>query len=107
MIAKNLLNKPLKAKTMSIKSQGTWKNSSSQLMSTFVETRNMMSYYTNIEVRKQIDEILRLNAIMFANLGTDCNKGEIEKAKVQERRNLREIKHLDPQFVDMLLQACD
>lgn len=76
-------------------------------MTTFVETRSTMSYYTNIEVRKQIDEILRLNAVMFANLGADCNKGEIDKAKVQERKNLREVKHLDPQFVDMLLEACD
>jgi len=92
---------------MSTKSQGTWKNSSSQLMTTFVETRNNMSYYSNIEVRKQIDEALRLNAVMFANLGTDCSKGEIEKAKVQERKNLREVKHLDPQFIEMLLVACD
>lgn len=66
-----------------------------------------MSYYSNIEVRKQIDEALRLNAVMFANLGADCSKGEIEKAKVQERKNLREVKHLDPQFIEMLLVACD
>jgi len=82
-------------------------NSSSPLMITFVQTRNEMSYYTDMNVRERIDSVLKANASMFANLGMGCSKSEIEKAKVQERKNLREVKHLDPTFVDTLLLACD
>ena len=72
-----------------------------------MENRKTMTYYTDMKIREQIDSVLKANAIMFANLGTSSSKTEIEKAKVQERKNLREVKHLDPQFVDMLLAACD
>lgn len=66
-----------------------------------------MSYYTNMEIREQIDNVLRDNAIMFANLGTGSSKTEVERAKVMERKNLRQVRNLDCTFVDALLSACD
>ena len=82
-------------------------NSSSKLMITFVETRNEMSYYTNMNIREQIDNVLKDNAIMFANLGIGSSKTEVERAKVAERQNLRKVRNLDSTFVDALLSACD
>lgn len=76
-------------------------------MITFVQTRKEMSYYTNMEIREQIDNVLRDNAIMFANLGAGSNKSEVERAKVMERKNLRQVRNLDSTFVDALLSACD
>lgn len=66
-----------------------------------------MSYYTNMEIREQIDNVLRNNAIMFANLGAGSSKTEVERAKVTERKNLRQVRNLDCTFVDALLSACD
>ena len=76
-------------------------------MITFVETRNEMSYYTNMNIREQIDNVLKDNAIMFANLGIGSSKTEVERAKVAERQNLRKVRNLDSTFVDALLSACD
>jgi hypothetical protein len=66
-----------------------------------------MSYYTNINIREQIDNVLKGNAIMFANLGIGSSKTEVERAKVAERQNLRKVRNLDSTFVDALLSACD
>lgn len=60
-----------------------------------------------MEIREQIDNVLRDNAIMFANLGTGSSKTEVERAKVMERKNLRQVRNLDCTFVDALLSACD
>jgi hypothetical protein len=66
-----------------------------------------MSYYTNMNIREQIDNVLRDNAIMFANLGLGSSKAEVERAKIMERKNLRQVRNLDTTFVDALLTACD
>jgi hypothetical protein len=66
-----------------------------------------MSYYTNINIREQIDNVLKDNAIMFANLGIGSSKTEVERAKVAERQNLRKVRNLDSTFVDALLSTCD
>ncbi len=76
-------------------------------MITFVQTRKEMSYYTNMNIREQIDNVLRDNAIMFANLGLGSSKAEVERAKIMERKNLRQVRNLDTTFVDALLTACD
>ncbi len=76
-------------------------------MITFVQTRKEMSYYTNMNIREQIDNVLKDNAIMFANLGLGSSKAEVERAKIMERKNLRQVRNLDTTFVDALLTACD
>lgn len=92
---------------MNTESQELWMNSSSSSMITFVQTRKEMSYYTNMNIREQIDNVLRDNAIMFANLGLGSSKAEVERAKIMERKNLRQVRNLDTTFVDALLTACD
>jgi len=92
---------------MNTESQELWMNSSSSSMITFVQTRKEMSYYTNMNIREQIDNVLKDNAIMFANLGLGSSKAEVERAKIMERKNLRQVRNLDTTFVDALLTACD
>lgn len=56
---------------------------------------------------ERIDEVLKLNAQLFQNLGTDSTKAEVNAAKVQERKNLRAIRELAPRYIDSLLYASD
>lgn len=63
----------------------------------------MSSYHDNKEVRRQIDFVLHKNAILFQNLGIESSKTEKETARLEERKNLREVKHLDPDFIERLL----
>lgn len=56
---------------------------------------------------KVIDEVLETNAHLFQQLGTDSTKAEIQAAKVQERKNLRAVRSVDPELVDRLLYASD
>ena len=60
-------------------------------------------YWNDSEVRKQIDDVLRACAGRFAALGQDSTKAEREAAKVQERKELRSVKHLDPVTVKIML----
>lgn len=66
-----------------------------------------MSYHTNKRVRSRIDKVLEANALLFANLGCDSSKSARAKAKAQERKSLRGVRNLDPQYVDSLLLSCD
>lgn len=52
---------------------------------------------------KEIDEVLERNAKLFQNLGTDSTKTEVNAAKVQERKNLRSVRHYAPELIDRLL----
>ena len=63
-----------------------------------------MAYQNNPEHKKIIDCVLKQNATMFTNLGTDCSKSEYEKAKVKERNKLRKIEHLDPEKIKRLIK---
>jgi hypothetical protein len=63
-----------------------------------------MAYHNNSEHKKIIDCVLKQNAIMFANLGTDCSKSDYEKAKVKERQKLRRIQHLDEEKIGRLIK---
>jgi hypothetical protein len=62
------------------------------------------AYYTDADVKKQIDEVLHQNAVIFQNLGSNSTKADISAAKVLERKNLRAIKHLDPDFIENLIK---
>jgi peptidoglycan hydrolase CwlO-like protein len=52
---------------------------------------------------KEVDEVLERNAQLFQQLGTDSTKLEVQAAKVQERKNLRSVRHYAPELVDRLL----
>ena len=52
---------------------------------------------------KEVDEVLETNAQLFQQLGTDSTKLEVQAAKVQERKNLRSVRHYAPELVDRLL----
>lgn len=64
-------------------------------------------YYQDAKVREQIDTVLHTNVKLFQNLGTGSTKTERQAARVQERKNLRAVKHLDPAFIGFLLDASD
>lgn len=63
-----------------------------------------MAYHNNPEHKKIIDCVLKQNAVMFTNLGTDCPKSDYEKAKVKERQKLRRIQHLDEEKIGRLIK---
>ena len=52
---------------------------------------------------KLIDKVLEENAKLFQQLGTDSTKAEVQAAKVQERKNLRSVRHYAPELIDRLL----
>jgi hypothetical protein len=62
-----------------------------------------MEYYENAEVRSKIDAVLHENAMIFQNCGTDSTEAEKKAARIKERNNLREVKHLSPKFIGKLL----
>ena len=66
-----------------------------------------MPYHTCKKCKRIIDEVLKTNALMFANLGADCSRTAYEKAKVQERQNLRTVRKHDPEMIDRLVKLTD
>jgi len=63
-----------------------------------------MAYHDNPKHKEIIDCVLRQNAVMFTNLGSDCSKSEYQKAKVAERQKLRRILHLDEDKINRLIK---
>ena len=63
-----------------------------------------MAYHDNPEHKKIIDCVLKQNAELFQNLGTDSSRTEYEKAKISERRKLRKIQHLDEEKIGRLIK---
>lgn len=66
-----------------------------------------MGYRDNEETRQAIDAVLKTNALLFVNLGIESTKQEREQAKIQERKNLRDIMELDRPFIKALLDEKD
>lgn len=64
-----------------------------------------MAYHDNPEHKKVIDCVLRRNAMLFANLGSDSSKAEYEQASELELQRLKRIRHLDPDRIDPLIRA--
>lgn len=60
----------------------------------------MSKYHDNLETREAIDELLRQNATIQANLGTEHakNSPERKQAKSDWRELLKQIRKLDPEF---------
>lgn len=63
-----------------------------------------MAYHDNPEHKKIIDCVLKQNAELFQNLGTDSPRIDYEKAKVSERQKLRKIQHLDEDKIGRLIK---
>jgi len=57
--------------------------------------------------KEKIDEVLKHNAKLFQNLGTDSTPAERSAVKRQEVLNLRAIKNLDPEKITRLLVDTD
>jgi len=63
-----------------------------------------MPYTDNPEHKRIIDCVLKQNALMFANLGSDSSRSEYDKAKLKERKKLRSIHELDPEKINRLVK---
>ena len=61
-----------------------------------------MSYQTNPITREAIDKLLKKNASIQANLGTDSTEMERFQAKIKWAEILREIRSLDPEFAEVV-----
>ena len=66
-----------------------------------------MAYHDNPEHKKVIDCVLRRNAMLFANLGSDSSKAEYAQASELELQRLKRIRHLDPDRIDPLIRASE
>ena len=64
----------------------------------------MSAYHDNPEVRLKIDELLRRNATIQANLGIEHAKNSIERkqAKAEWRELLKQIRQLDSDFAKVV-----
>jgi hypothetical protein len=61
-----------------------------------------MIYNENPITREAIDKLLKKNASIQANLGTDSTEVELFEAKIKWAEILREIRSLDPEFADVV-----
>ena len=63
-----------------------------------------MKYNDNQETREQIDELLRQNAVIQSNLGTEHEKNSPERkeARSQWRELLKQIRALDSEFAKVI-----
>ena len=59
-------------------------------------------YYTNTEVRNQIDILLQEMAILFANTGQDSTLKEIKDAYKKEWTLMDRIAKIDPEFAQVI-----
>lgn len=64
----------------------------------------MSAYHDNQEVRLKIDELLRRNATIQANLGLEHakNSPERKQAKAEWRELLKQIRQLDGDFAKVV-----
>ncbi|QDP47312.1 MAG: hypothetical protein Unbinned4388contig1000_31 [Prokaryotic dsDNA virus sp.] len=61
------------------------------------------TYYNCGKIRKAIGDVMKENAIARTNLGSDSTLTEKREAVAAEKRSLKAIRHLDPEYVDVLL----
>jgi len=61
-----------------------------------------MIYKENPITREAIDKLLKKNASIQANLGTDSTEVELFEAKIKWAEILREIRSLDAEFADVV-----
>lgn len=61
----------------------------------------------NKSIKERIDELLRMDADMYTNLGSDSTKADKEQVKKNSRLIYRAIKDLDDATGKLLLQHQD
>lgn len=61
----------------------------------------------NKSIKERIDELLRIDADMYTNLGSDSTKADKEQVKKNSRFIYRAIKDLDDATGKLLLQHQD
>lgn len=57
--------------------------------------------------KKKIDELLRIDCSMYANLGIDSSKKDRETVKINSRKIYRYIKKINPRMGTEFLNAMD
>jgi len=57
--------------------------------------------------KKKIDELLRIDCSMYANLGIDSSKKDRETVKINSRKIYRNIKKINPRMGTEFLHAMD
>lgn len=62
-----------------------------------------MSYVTDPIAKQVIDCVLRRNAKMFTELGTDSTKEEYDNARRIENERLQRVRKFDPEKIDRML----
>lgn len=60
-------------------------------------------YFVDKETRDKIDDLLRQNASIEANLGRESTTKERTKAKVKQDRLFGQIKKLDQDFYEIIV----
>jgi len=68
------------------------------------DKKDKSPYYTSKVVKRRIDKVLKENAAIYTRLGVSSTKQEKYEAGVQERKNLRNIRYRDMEFIDFLLK---
>lgn len=72
-------------------------------MSDAITSKKTSPYFTDEKIRLLIDDLLRQNASIEANLGRDSTSKEKIKAKVKQDRLFGQIKKLDKDFYDIIV----
>ena len=62
-----------------------------------------MIYVTDPIAKHVLDCVLRRNAKMFTELGTDSTKEEYDKARRIENERLQKVRKFDPEKIDRML----
>ena len=57
--------------------------------------------------KRKIDELLRIDANLYCNLGTDSTKGEVRNAYKKSRAIYTTIKSIDKEMGSLFLRAMD
>lgn len=61
----------------------------------------------NLTVRDRTDELLKLDAIQYTNLGTDSTKQEKKEVKANSKYIYKKIKEIDEETGKMLIHSMD
>lgn len=61
----------------------------------------------NLTVKDRTDELLKLDAIQYTNLGTDSSKSEKNEVKANSKYIYKQIKEIDPETGKILITSMD
>jgi len=64
-------------------------------------------YNSNITIKYKIDDLLRLDAIQYTNLGRESTKEEKRIVKENSKHIYKIIQELSPEVGDQLIKALD